>query len=216
MEQQIFFTINRDWTSSALDHLMTVVSSWSFWLPIAIVAAVLMALWGGWHGRAFLLVALIALGVSDGLVVNPIKHLVGRPRPFQSLEGVRTLDLARARPRLLAVGRPLRVKFSNAKSQRDRGNSFPSGHAANTFTLATVIAVFYRRRGWLALPIAALVAYSRMYIGVHWPLDVLVGMFIGLGIGLLVTAVCEWLWTRWGPKWAPQFAAHHPSLIQQP
>jgi undecaprenyl-diphosphatase len=63
--------------------------------------------------------------------------------------------------------------------------SFPSGHAAGAFTLATVIGLKVRKMLPVVMVLALLVAFSRIYIGVHYPLDVMAGSLLGILIGLL-------------------------------
>jgi len=62
--------------------------------------------------------------------------------------------------------------------------SFPSGHAATAFAGAAVVGVFYPRLRWPAYGLAALVALSRVYLGVHFWLDIVAGAALGLAIGL--------------------------------
>ncbi|MDK2975668.1 MAG: hypothetical protein PWP06_143 [Candidatus Marinimicrobia bacterium] len=71
--------------------------------------------------------------------------------------------------------------------------TFPSNHAANFFTLAAVLTFFYRKRRWIPWLIAVLVAYSRVYVGLHYPLDVLAGAILGFVIG---RGLCV-LWQAW-------------------
>jgi undecaprenyl-diphosphatase len=213
MDQQLLFLINHTWAHPALDRLMAVMSSFDFWWPFLIAAGVVAALFGGFRMRAMLLTAGLAIALTDAVAVRMLKDAVGRPRPHEVLEGVRTLDLALARPRFLALALPLREAYSVARIRPPRGNSFPSAHAANNFAVAAVCAVFFRRWGWLLLLPAALVAYSRVYVGSHWPLDVLVSSLLGLGIGLLVVVALEALWRRWGGRCIPGLHARHPSLL---
>jgi undecaprenyl-diphosphatase len=66
--------------------------------------------------------------------------------------------------------------------------SFPSGHAATSFAGATMLAGFAPRLApWLYL-LAAAIAFSRIYVGVHWPLDVLAGAALGTLLALAVSA----------------------------
>jgi len=213
MDQQIFFLINRDWAHPSLDLAMAAASSWDFWWPFLVVVGVGVLARGGFHARAMVLAAAISVGVTDGLVVGTLKGVVGRPRPHEALEGARTLDLAKARPRFLALGRPLRIEVSGTPHPPARGNSFPSGHASNNFAFATVIALFYRRLGWLAFFPAAWVSYSRIYVGSHWPLDVVVSCFIGAGIAWLVVAGLAAAWRRLGPRWMPALHAAHAEML---
>jgi membrane-associated phospholipid phosphatase len=63
-------------------------------------------------------------------------------------------------------------------------SSFPSGHAATAFGAATALALLHRRLRWPALALAALIAFSRVYLGVHYPLDVIAGSLIGVAAGV--------------------------------
>jgi undecaprenyl-diphosphatase len=213
MDQQILFLINHSWAHPFLDPLMAVLSSLDFWWPFLIAAALIAVTWGGFRMRMMLVTAALAIVVTDALVVRTLKDLVGRPRPHEMLEGVRTLDLADARPRFLALTVPLRQEYSVARIRPPRGSSFPSGHAANNFAVAAVATVFFRRWGWLLFVPAALVSYSRIYVGSHWPLDILVSGLIGLGVGFLVVAGVEALWRRWGAACLPRWYSRHPNLL---
>nr|WP_291637478.1 phosphatase PAP2 family protein [Clostridium sp.] len=57
--------------------------------------------------------------------------------------------------------------------------SFPSGHTTAAFSLAVIIALYFPMFGFITIPLAFCVGISRMYIGVHYPTDVIVGVFIG-------------------------------------
>lgn len=103
---------------------------------------------------------LATLGVMR-LLVEGIKVAIAFPRPVQILEGVHSL-----------------VLFGNY-------DSFPSAHTAFAFTVATFVFFFHRSLGRILFLIALLVGVSRIYVGVHFPLDVLVGAGIGIGIPLI-------------------------------
>jgi undecaprenyl-diphosphatase len=214
MDQAAFHFINTQLTNPVLDIPMAALSSWAVWWPLAILAGVAIILLGGFHARAMLLAAVLAVGINDGLVCRTLKEMVGRPRPNDTVSGVRTIDLARATPRLLAVALPLRVKTSDVKKTPNRGKSFPSSHAANCFALATVVSAFYRRRGWIAFVPAAIVAFSRMYVGVHWPIDVLAGCLIGVLCGLGSVFLLKTLWKHFAPSILPSLHKSHPDFLK--
>ena len=68
-------------------------------------------------------------------------------------------------------------------------NSFPSDHASLAFAIAFAVLAFHRRLGLLLLLGAACIGADRIFIGVHYPLDVLASLFVGLGAALVVTTV---------------------------
>jgi undecaprenyl-diphosphatase len=211
MDQKLLFLINRDWTTSLLDRLMAVMSSGAFWgVPLGIIA-VCAAIWGGFQGRVFVVVALLSFAMTDGVIGRILKRSVARARPHETQAGVRVLDLAS--PAWQGVFSPLKEKLSKEPTGKKTGSSFPSNHASNTAAVAMVAAMLWRRRGWLAFLPALCVAYSRVYVGSHWPTDALAGVCIGIGTALLMLSLAEWVWRRWGKNLAPRVAAQHPSLL---
>lgn len=97
----------------------------------------------------------LALGTTY-VIVKALKILIAYPRPFETL-----------------LNSQLLVSIKG-------GDSFPSGHAALTMALATTVYLRHKKLGVLLYAFALMVAFSRLYVGVHYPLDVLVGMLIGL------------------------------------
>lgn len=131
------------------------------WMLVGGVVAVS----GGRRERQAAARALTAIGVSS-LLTNVIgKRTWHRPRP--------------SRNELVPVSRHVHMPLSS---------SFPSGHTASAFAFATVLTTTHRE---LVIPVgglASLVAYSRVYTGVHYPADVLIGSAIGTAVGLAVLA----------------------------
>lgn len=199
---------------------MAAASSLDLWLPL-IVLAVLLTLWrGGPRARWFLVCLGLTLAVNDALIGNTLKHLTLRPRPFQVRAGVRQIDLDHhAHPRALAFVRPLDVRFSTAATVAatppNAGRSFPSNHTTNNFCAATLLTLFYPRRGWWYFFPAAIVGYSRVYVGAHWPSDVFASACLGAGWVLVAAASLRlWALDYQGPHRTPLRAALGlPSLV---
>lgn len=192
---QWLLRINREWAHPLLDWLMPAVSSIHAWLPLLLLAGVGVALRGGREGRHFLLCILVAIGLGDGLVSNGLKHTVGRVRPQDVTAEVLVRDLGKAKPEFARLfHRP--VQRPGRPKPVEHGKSFPSSHTVNLFAAAMVIAHFRRGLGAVAFGLAALVGYSRIYVGAHWPSDVVPS----IGLGLLVGACAVWI-VRRGLAW---------------
>lgn len=214
MDLKLLFLINHEWTNPFLDRFMALMSSFAAWTPLLVVVMALAAWRGGFRARAFFLTAALIVLINDAVISNSIKHLVHRPRPFQTEEGVRMVDLARKTPRILAIALPASVKISDPTTPPGKsGRSFPSSHTVNTIAVALVTACFYRRYGWLSFLPALLVAYSRIYTGSHWPSDVLISLFLGVGTTLLLLVLLAWLWRTKGGRYLPRIHQQNPELL---
>lgn len=137
----------------------------------------------------FLLLLALAVGVTDGLVSNTLKHAIGRVRPCAALENVHLL-----------------VGCSGS-------GSMPSSHAANWFAMAMVAFLFHQRSWRVMLPLAVAVSFSRVYNGVHYPSDVLAGAILGAGTGFAVVFMLNATWRCVGQKWFPLWYESRPSLV---
>lgn len=213
MDQSLFLLVNQEWVSPGLDRLMAMLSSFDFWTPLLLIGIVAVVVVGRFKARAMLAVLLVVVGLTDGVVVNGLKHRVNRHRPHQA-QAARVVDLKKMKPRFLAVFEPPVVKISQPEKGPIAGRSFPSGHTADNFAAAAVLALFYRKRGWLYFLVAAAIGYSRIYTGSHWPSDVLISMLLGTVLGGLGVATAQTVWCKWGERIAPAWHRRHPSLLE--
>lgn len=108
-------------------------------------------------------VILLAALAAGGLLGNGmLKNLIARPRPCWLDTSV---------PMLIPV---------------PTDYSFPSGHTLASVIGAVILTRTDRRFGWAAIPLAVLIAFSRLYLYVHFPSDILGAVVLGLGIGLIL------------------------------
>jgi undecaprenyl-diphosphatase len=156
----LFRALNLAGTNDVLDRIMvfiTVVSG------VYIIALVAVPVWlRGRRDVAFDLLLLLGITI---LVTQVIKLAVDRPRPCQILLDARTL------------------KGYGCDVEPDPG--FPSGHASRAFVIASFLAIRFRWRvGAPAAVLAGLVGLSRIYLGVHWPSDILGGALLGIALAV--------------------------------
>lgn len=157
-DKQLFRTLNQEWYIEMLD-------------PIIVFLTIISDIGIFWYVLAVILffmrhkIAGITLTLSVATVFlfqHLINLVVPRERPPFTEEGVRQLVEAPMSP------------------------SFPSAHAATSFAAAAVLLYFFPSAKYWALPLAAVFAYSRLYVGVHFPIDSAAGVLLGILTGMFI------------------------------
>lgn len=164
MDGGILLWIQENLRSDALTPVITFITHLgdAGWIWIALT--VLFLLWRKRRGTGICMM----FSLLGSLLVNNmlLKNLVARIRPYEAVEGLNRLIEAQA------------------------DLSFPSGHAGSSFAAAVVIFLTCPRRyGIPAMILAVLISLSRLYVGVHYPTDIICGALIGTAIAVLVCKV---------------------------
>ena len=187
-DTEFFYLINGQ-RNPFFDYLFGFLSH-NLSFVIAILLAVIFLSIKKFNKHFWILLVLVALSflLADRISVLCFKDVFQRLRPSHALEGVNL------------------VKFSSWNLIYDyKGGlyGFVSSHAANAFSLATIFAVLGKKYKLLPVLIyswAILVGYSRIYCGVHYPLDVIVGGILGIGIGLLIVLLYKLVLKKYKSK----------------
>jgi len=150
------------------DVVMYQVSEKEFWYPFYGILIVVMVWRYKWNAIATLLFIALLITLSDQLSVKAFKEVFERYRPTHNPE--------------------IKDIVHTVRGYRGGDFGFVSSHAANTFAMAYFTSRLFTNRyyTWCIFIWAALVSYSRIYLGVHYPLDILGGALLGIALGYLV------------------------------
>lgn len=182
IDQQLLLFINGIHTPF-LDTVMWHISKIKIFIPLFFI-------WALYAFRILKWKKFILFGLCLGLLItlsdqsaNVVKDSVKRYRPTHNL----------------TIGDQVHI----VKEYKGGTYGFYSAHAGNTFAIATFLFLFFRKyRNWCrytVFPFAILASYSRMYLGVHYPFDILMGALSGIIYGILVFKLFKWLSCRFSP-----------------
>lgn len=172
IDQALQQLINRGAQSAVLDFLAPIVREPKTWIPLYLFLAIWVPYRFGRSGFYWCLAFIVTFGLGDFLSARCIKPIVGRLRPCNDpafREQVRTLVDCGV------------------------GYSFPSTHATNHFALAMFLSVtlgsYYPGVRLAAFGWALAVGSAQIYVGLHYPFDVLGGAILGVGVGTFTALI---------------------------
>ena len=174
IDRACFIFINTFLSNHLFDFIMPLFDHTKYFIPMMLLPFLLAVIFdktNRWK-LVVLIPVIIILVDQSGLF---LKKTILRPRPWAGIETDSVIHLV---------------------SQKGKNYSFPSNHAANMSGLAIVFSSIYRKYKYIFWFIASTVSFSRVYIGVHYPSDVIAGCFIGTLYGLLILKIWSYFKKR--------------------
>jgi undecaprenyl-diphosphatase len=168
----IFYLFNHALSTPVLDKFFSLITAVNNWYIAYVILLLISFIRGGRRGRITAVGVLILITLTDQASSSIIKEMVHRLRPCAVLPDAIT---------------PVGCTGSF---------SFPSNHAFNNFAAAAFIYRFFPKLKWALFITAALIAISRIYLGLHYPSDVLGGAIFGLISGYFFASMILWIEKR--------------------
>jgi len=180
LDYNLFYWINQQWSNSLFDFILPLARNKYVWIPFYVFILSYILFNYKKMGYKIIVILFLVIGISDAVSSHAIKKNVQRIRPCNNdqMEVVERIHCG-------------------------SGYSFTSSHAANHFAIAAFLSlVLVKRRSikWLLFTWAGVISLAQVYVGVHFPLDIICGMILGI----LVARVGNYLIKLWG---------YHPNLI---
>lgn len=176
-DRWLFTKVNQEWTNSFLDNVFPLWREAITWMPLYIFLLLFVGINFGRRALPWIFCLALTVALSDQLSSHLIKPLVNRPRPC--------LDpLLQSRIRLL---------LGYCSESRGFVSSHASNHFAMAFFLYHTLKPLFRKWGWAWFIWAFSISYAQVYIGVHYPTDVICGSLLGVAVGNLTA----WLFRKW-------------------
>ena len=166
IDKNLMIFLNKTLSNPIFDLLMPIITNQKFLTIIGIILIIYLGFYAGKRGKITLIVLIFAAGISDAVCAQIIKPWVGRIRPSHEF-----------------------IEYINLLVSKGGKWSFPSNHAANSFAFATVLSYFYDKNKTMIFSIASIIAFSRVYVGVHYPLDIIFGSLLGYTISWIILSV---------------------------
>jgi undecaprenyl-diphosphatase len=169
-DKWLFLKINNDWTNSFLDSIFPWWRDQNTWLPLYLFLLLFLLFNFGWKVWPYILVVIITIVITDQLSSSLFKNWINRIRPCHEVS--------------------LKDQVRLLTSYCPGSGSFTSSHATNHFGAAwfffLTLKPYFKNWSYLFFFWAATISYGQVYVGVHYPLDVIGGAILGSCIGVII------------------------------
>jgi len=174
LDHILFAFFNRGMSNSVFDFLMPIITDERFLVSAMLILVLFVGFRYKKRGWIIVGFAILALVISDLICAQILKPFFWRIRPSHIEE------------------------FGNLLVAKGGKLSFPSNHASNAFAASVILQYIFNARAKILLFFAAaMIAFSRIYVGVHYPADVLAGAFFGTLVGFSVLLVFRKKWSNY-------------------
>lgn len=167
---KLLIVLNQKISNNLFDLIMPIITNEDYWRIPILCLIIYLLFFSQKKGKIVLFLLIISLGINDYLCASIIKPSIARLRPSHEF-----------------------LEYINLLVPKGGKWSMPSNHASNMFVLATIISTFYSKTKSIIFFIAILVSFSRIYVGVHFPLDVITGASIGTMIAIIMISLWNFL-----------------------
>jgi undecaprenyl-diphosphatase len=165
LDLTIFYFFNHTISTGFLDKFFSIITDVTNWYITYLILAGIAFFKGGTKGKIVVITLIILIIITDQTGYRLLKEIIERIRPCNALPDANT---------------PIGCAG---------GFSFPSNHALNNFAAAFFLIRFYPNYKWIFLITATLISISRIYLGVHYPSDVIGGAIIGIIFGYIFSLI---------------------------
>lgn len=176
LDRFLFYAVNRDTKNIIFDFVMPILSWRYLWVPFLIIIFSFI-IRGSARTRWGLFILLLVFAAGDSFNSRVLKSVFDRSRPYTVLGQVHVYSSH------------WQLTPATPPKSPENTRSFPSSHAVNAAGAALVLVYFFTYLWPLAASLAVLICYSRIYVGAHYPLDILAGAIVGLLLALLVLLI---------------------------
>tara|TARA_B100001142_G_scaffold119358_1_gene121412 strand:+ start:5296 stop:5886 length:591 start_codon:yes stop_codon:yes gene_type:complete len=181
LDLQLFLIINKKISNPIFDIIFTFLHQpyKNIWFIIIILSIWIYFIYKHKKNRLILILILpLGIFITDK-IGDSIKDFELRNRPYMTINN-EEINL------LVKVKKTEDGKYKNTRSSK---KSFPSNHSANIFFIYFILSILYPNKNKYFLFIAMIIGISRIYVGVHYPFDVISGAAIGLSIGFVIKKI---------------------------